>query len=186
MYRRNSYDFKYCASTSLDIEGAFDAASWVIMLEIDKLPIASYLKNFISNLFIGFFFAGGIKWFLLFQGRWQGSCFGPLFWLLIPDFVLKEYSLIFGYIVSYADDFVIPRRGNNRRQLEENKNTSITLFKNICDKYGLRLNVGKCEAILFGKQQLENRRPIFKLDTNSIPVKGNIIFALPLMVMSHS
>lgn len=38
-------NFRYCALTSLDIEGAFDVASWDVMANIIKdLPLASYLR----------------------------------------------------------------------------------------------------------------------------------------------
>lgn len=170
---------KYCTLISLDIEGAFDTVCWKTLSKIiDDLPIPVYLrsilKNYISNRKIGFLFSEGIRWFALNRGCPQGSCIGPLMWILVADTLLKVYKQSFSDIVSYADDFVIIIGGNTRRSLEEKANMAIDLFNDVCQELRLKLSVNKCESMMFGPNQMINRRPIFKLQDTSIPVKDNV------------
>lgn len=78
------------------------------------------------------------------------------------------------YIVSYADDFLILAGADNRARLEVTVNEYINHFSNICED--LHLSPQKSVAIMFGRFILENRRPIFKLQGISIPVRNNLTY----------
>lgn len=172
---------KYCTIVSLDIQGAFDAACWrTLAVIIDSLPIAEYLKsslkNYISNRRIGFKFANGIRWFIMFRGCPQGSCLGPFIWTVLADKLIKEYKQSHTYIVSYADDFVILEGADTRSSLEDKVNGSLDTFLNICTNLNLSLSIDKCIAVMMGRYTLEKRNPIFKINNISIPVKRNISY----------
>lgn len=170
---------KYCAMSSLDIEGAFDALDWFTLADvIDRLPIHPYLKlslkNYISHRQIGFQFVRDCTWFSLSKGCPQGSCLGPLLWILVSDQVLKNYRNHSEFIISYADDFVIFAEGNSRSELENNMNTSLDQFANICERQRLTISTTKSVSMLFGKNTLDRRHPIFRLRGESISVQNNI------------
>lgn len=112
--------------------GAFDNVSWNVLAHIvDSLPIANYLKSllksYITNRCIGFSFTDVMRLFILRRGCPQGSCVGPLLWLLVADAILKRTTIHHDNILSYADDFVIISAifqlfGNSGKQY----------FKNLC------------------------------------------------------
>lgn len=170
---------KYCAFISIDIEGAFDYVSWRIVTEIiDELPIDQYLassiKNYLSNREIGIALSAGIIWFLLYRGCPQGSCLGPFVWSIVANKLLRRYRQMRKNIISYADDFGILEGGNTRRELEDNVNTAVALFSDISNQLELRISTTKSISMLLGSETLPNRRPIFKLAGNSIPVKDTV------------
>lgn len=178
---RRLREFKYVSMASIDIQAAFDAVSWEILARIiDDLPIKSYLKailkNYISNRKVGFSFSNGIRWFNIFKGCPQGSCIGPLLWLIIADYLIKSFKVIFEDLLSYADDFVVIGYGDTRNELEENMNNKIARFRNICHELELTISKQKCQSIMFGRFNLENRHPIFKIDNTSIPVTDSLLY----------
>lgn len=174
-------EYKYCALVSFDIVGAFDVIDWFILASIiQDLPIPDYLKdllkNYISHRLIGFKFARGTRWFHVFRGCPQGSCLGPLLWTLVADRILKLYKRLSKNIVSYADDSAVVEGGDTRAALENKVNSRINYFKNACDIVGLKISAEKSSAMLFGKNTLSKRRPIFKLSNISISVKDNVSY----------
>lgn len=179
--KRNLKVFKYYSIASIDIQAAFDAVSWNILARlIDGLPISKYLKNILKNYIsrrkIAFTFTDGLKWFLLYRGCPQGSCLGPLLWLIVADYLLKKYRQRYGHIISYADDFVVLAGADTRRELEDNMNKQISWFEEICTELELTISSEKCVAMLFGRYLLENRHPIFKIGNMTIPVKDEMVY----------
>lgn len=181
LINRRLREFKYVSMASIDIQAAFDAVGWEILARIiDDLPIKNYLKailkNYITNRKIGFGFTNGIRWFNIFRGCPQGSCIGPLLWLIIADYLIKSFKIRFEDLLSYADDFVVIGYGDTRNDLEANMNAKIAWFCNICQELELTISKQKCQSIMFGRFNLENRHPIFKIDTTSIPVKDSLLY----------
>lgn len=173
--------FKYCAAVSFDISGAFDILDWSIVSHIiDDLPIYLYLKdilkNFISFRLIGFKFLTGIRWFRIFFGCPQGSCLGPLIWLLVADIILKRSRFLNMDLISYADDSIVVEGANTRSALEHKINEKVLAFATICGNHNLNINLEKTVAIMFGTRTLKKRRPLFRLYGRSIPVKDNIMY----------
>lgn len=181
LINRRLREYKYVSLMSIDIQAAFDAVSWIILARIiDELPIDKYLKdilkNYISNRKIGFNFSDGIRWFNIFKGCPQGSCIGPLLWLFIADFLIKRFKIYFEDLISYADDFVVIGFGDTRNALEENMNSKIARFYNICQELQLTISKQKCQCLMFGRFTLENRHPIFKIENTSIPVTDSLTY----------
>lgn len=90
-------EYKYCALVSFDIQGTFDVINWKVLAEtVNTLPIGQYLKsllkNYITDRTLSFKFVTGIEWFRLSRGLPQGSCIGPLLWLIVADRILKIYK----------------------------------------------------------------------------------------------
>lgn len=175
----NLKNFKYCSIVSIDIQGAFDNVDWDVLFSIiDSLPLNNYLKSslksYITDRLIGFSFSDGVKWFSLNRGCPQGSCVGPLLWLLVADVILKRISQIHGNILSYADDFILIFSANTRNSLETQTNSILQNFTNITDILNLTISPSKSQGMLFGRFTLPNRHPIFKINNTSIPIVDNI------------
>lgn len=109
-------------------------------------------------------------------GCHQGSCLGPLLWLIIADHLIKRFTLNFEDILSYADDFVVIAYGDTRNDLEHNMNDKLHLMNLICQDLSLTISKEKCVSMLFGRFTLDNRHPIFKIDRVTVMVKDNIIY----------
>lgn len=172
---------KYCALVSIDIQGAFDNVSWAVLCEIiDSLPIPRYLKSllksYITDRQIGFSFSDGIRWYDLFKGCPQGSCIGPLLWLLVADVILKSTSAFYGNIISYADDFILIFTANTRLALETKVNSVLLRYTSIVNHMHLNISPEKSQAMLFGRFTLPNRHPIFKIENISVPVVDSVTY----------
>ena len=115
---------KYVAMVSLDIQGAFDNISWTILYKIiDETPIPIYLKSilklYLFQRHIGTSLNQTFTWYVSKKGCPQDSCLGPLLLLFVADKILKKYKSYGGYIISYANNFVILVEGNTRSSLEQ-------------------------------------------------------------------
>ena len=172
-------NFKYTALISLDIQGAFDNISWCIIYDvINETPLPLYMKNilksYLHNRSIGINLNDMFTWHKINKGCPQGSCLGPLLWLLVADRVLKRYRQCGGSVISYADDFIILVEGNTRTGLEQVATSRLEFFDSICADFRLPLSVDKTRAMMLGTNLLENRRPQFKLKNVNIKFERNI------------
>lgn len=74
------------------------------------------------------------------------------------------------YIIVYADDFLVVIAGNTRTGLEQSTTQRILTFESICSELNLKVSKEKTQAMLIGKNLLNNRHPIFKLNGKTIKV----------------
>lgn len=172
---------KYAGIISFDIQGAFDKIQWqTISIIIDNSPLPQYLKNilknYISNRYNGLLHGSSFHWHQAFQGCPQGSCLGPLLWLIIANYLINKFLEEEDGMVVYADDFTVRFKGNSRSTIEEIANRKISLFTELCNQLGLTISEDKTTAILFGRNLLKNRHPIFKVNNKTISVKNNITY----------
>lgn len=77
-------------------------------------------------------------------------------------------------LISYADDFVLIFVQNTRSALDQTANNVLAKFTEIIDRVKLRLSPQKSQAMMFGKNLMQNRHPIFKICGNSIPVIDHV------------
>lgn len=64
--------------------------------------------------------------------------------------------------------------GNNRRALENKANELIHTFHDIRQGLVLKLNIQKCVVMMFLSNRMENKRPLFRIQSVSIPVNNNV------------
>ena len=165
-------NYKYVSFISLDIMGAFDKISWnKLFLTIDETNLPIYLKILLKNYLVkrkvGVKLMSDIKWSQLARGCPQGSCIGPLLWLITADKILKQFKIksvnnLFS-IIAYADDFINLTKGNTRVELEKEAKEKLDNFTDICENMNLTISIEKTKAMMVGKNLLTNRRPLFKL-----------------------
>lgn len=79
-------------------------------------------------------------------------------------------------MIVYADDFVVLVKGNARSQLESEANEKIKIFNHLCTYLVLRISEHKRTAMLFRSNLLENRRPIFNINNQTISIKKNLTY----------
>lgn len=168
---------KYCSLISFDIMGAFDNINWKkLKIIIQDLPIPQYLKNiinsFITNRQIITDYLTNNNKRNTHQGCPQGSCLGPLLWLLVANKILTQFYQHFTNLYAFCDDFNLIIKANSRQNLECQANRRIALFLSICQSLDLQLSYSKTKFMLLGKH-LE-RPPIFKLAQNNIEKVDNI------------
>lgn len=158
----------YCALISFDIVGAFDNINWNTLAEIiNNLPIPNYLKNFLLSFLsnreiITDYLDTNIKRPTN-QGCPQGSCLGPLLWLLVANLILRQFYQHYTSLYAFCDDFNMIVKANSRRELEEEANKRIKLFSRICNNLRLTISTEKTTFMMMGMNTLENRLPSFKL-----------------------
>lgn len=93
---------------------------------------------------------------------------------MVADEIIKRIAGTHTDLISYADDFILIFAGNTRRALEIKVNSILERFVNIINSVKLTISPQKSQAMLFGRFTLQNRRPIFKLYGNTIPIVDNI------------
>lgn len=163
---------KYCSLVSFDITGAFDNINWEILGNIIRqLPIPQYLKTLLLSFLsdrevITDYMDNDIKR-TVGQGCPQGSCLGPLLWLLVANMILVLFYEKYTNLYAFCDDFNMVIKANSRRELEQIANDKINLFLQICQNLSLTISKEKTKFILLGKNKLQ-RSPIFKLDNYNI------------------
>lgn len=166
---------KYVASVSLDIVGAFDGLEWhQIKMELSQLSISNYLKNilfsFLKDRIIKSKFGQTTQSKKIYKGCPQGSCLGPLLWTIIANRVIINYLMHYSEIWAFADDFMLIAAADSRRSLESNINSRLLTINQVLNNLQLTLSENKTIAMVFGKNNLTRRPPIFKLNSTNIKV----------------
>lgn len=165
--------FKYRVLVSFDIQGAFDSADWSVILQrlFDKgTPKYLYdiLSDYLSSRKIALRCLSDLEYYDSYRGCPQGSCLGPLLWLIVADVVLSDFQSGGTTLWAYADDYTMLITGNSRRDLERNAKDAITTFLSLCQRAKIRISPNKTQALLIGPPRQLLRPPILKLGSDSI------------------
>lgn len=125
-YKINKYlqTNKYCALISFDIIGAFDNINWDVLANtIHDSPLPRYLKlillSFITDRKIITDYLHNSETRNISKGCPQGSCLGPLLWLLIANVILKLFYQKYTNLYTFCDDHNMIIKANSRSQLEQ-------------------------------------------------------------------
>ncbi|UYV75742.1 hypothetical protein LAZ67_13001184 [Cordylochernes scorpioides] len=188
LVRENRHLKKHSIIVSLDIEGAFDNASYDLILQAAKnMNIPSYILNFYLS------FLSNRKTYseispksiaeplTINKGCPQGSNSGPLLWLVLLDsifYILKDLDT---KLFAYADDLLLICCENSRYKLEKICNNSLDLISIWLKKNRLGISVDKCSALYIAPPGLNKglgkggvRNPVIKINNTCIKFRNNV------------
>lgn len=99
--------------------------------------------------------------------------FGPLFWNVVADQVLKEVTAVSDF-VAFVDDFLLLEAAKSRREPKAKLNRSLLAFTQACSNRGLKVATDKTEAVFFGNASSLGRKPIFKIVRDTIKIGSSM------------
>ncbi|GBM47514.1 Putative protein in type-1 retrotransposable element R1DM [Araneus ventricosus] len=158
---------------SLDISNAFNSVIWgdlINCLEEDGISVylIDVIKDFLSNRRI----YDGINntEFNYSKGVPQGSCLGPVLWLLIADRLLRQMDEQENIMCTmFADDILIMSSGTVSYKFTESLVTPIKVVESWAKKYELKINSTKSKFIMFPYKKDITHVP--RLKVNDIVIK---------------
>ena len=164
---------KYTSLVSLDIQGAFDNVEWRVIatqLVSTKCPsnIAGTISSYLSDRSVLVNWGGGYSTHPLQKGCPQGSCLGPILWLLIANKILNDLTDDGHSVFAFADDFTVILSGRRRLDVEEEAQLVLPRFCQLLDKFNLHLSTSKTKALTFGKPHNLKRPPVIRINNISV------------------
>ncbi|GBL79128.1 Putative protein in type-1 retrotransposable element R1DM [Araneus ventricosus] len=158
---------------SLDISNAFNSIIWedlINCLEEDGISVylIDVIKDFLSNRRIyddinntEFNYSKGVP---------QGSCLGPVLWLLIADRLLRQMDEQENIMCTmFADDILIMSSGMVSYKFTESLVTPIKVVESWANKYKLKINPTNSKFIMFPYKKDITHVPRLKM--NDIVIK---------------
>lgn len=163
------------SAVAIDITGAFDTVNWNAAInELIRCKCPSQLTNLIAsyleNRRVTVAWGGEEISHTLARGCPQGSCIGPLLWLVTAEQIIKKFSSPKTDLIVFADDFLLVTTGNHRREIERYGQAALYNISALIQANGLTISASKTNAITFtlaGK--LLKREPSFKLEGKRVP-----------------
>lgn len=138
----------YTNATAINITGAFDSVRWTDIIHClitAKCPsqltnlIASYLEN--RSILL--------KWYenerehRFAMGCPQGSCLGPILWLVIAERIIRGLNSQEVKLIVYADDFLLLTKGRHGRELEHKAQPQLDQLAILLRNNGISASAGK-------------------------------------------
>lgn len=105
------------------------------------------------------------------RGCPQGSCVGPILWLLIAEDLLRNIKLpAMVTHLAYADDFLFTVSDTSRRPMEQAGKVTVQQVESWLQKHSLQVSESKCTVthILLPNRRLWKRPPIYKINGRNI------------------
>lgn len=152
-----------CALILLDIENAFNSASWK---EIVKALTAGRVSAYLVQMIKGYLSErciiapNGIKYKVT-CGVPQGSLLGPLLWNLFYDRILRLDWEEGTELFAYADDLALVVKAKTREQLEDKASYAVQSITSELTSMGLKIAAQKTEIVL-----LQGRRLVKSIKIN--------------------
>lgn len=147
----------YCALVTLDIENAFNSASWLHIIEqLRRRGIKKELLRLIMSYLEGRRIEVTPNHIVdITCGVPQGSVLGPSLWNILYDGVLKQDMPLGVKLVAFADDLAVAAIGRNEEDLMRNTNQALARVASWLEENELKLAAEKTEAVLL----VGRRRP---------------------------
>ncbi|KAI5723445.1 hypothetical protein M8J76_006122 [Diaphorina citri] len=162
--------------TTVDIQNAFNMASWRLIVEqLEEKGISPYLRRIIESYLEDRFIVVGRNEERLrcTRGVPQGSVLGPTLWNVLYDIVLRE-SLPDGVtIIGYADDTAIITEAKTVEDLKWITNMAISRITEAIKERDLTIAAQKTEAVLlYGGRKIKS--VTVKVENEEIQTKEHL------------
>lgn len=164
----------YTSLVSTDIKGAFDNVDWRdLILELVKIGcpknIAATIASYLNKRSIILNWGGGTVLWNISKGCPQGSCLGPILWLLIANRILSSLILSGLFVLAFADDFSFIFFGRRRLDVETMAREGLDLFSQLLASLKLQLSPEKSKSLTFNKpKKLKGRPPTIRINNVSV------------------
>ena len=142
---------------SFDIQGAFDSASWRLIIdEMKEMKVPTYLVNTVASYLSNRrnHMLGTDLRFSISQGCPQGSVLGPTLWKILINPLLMDERLRSVHVQAFADDITMVA-GLTKGELPKFKQAierAIARIFRLGEKRLLKFNASKTQAILITKK----------------------------------
>jgi hypothetical protein len=149
---------EYCGLVALDVENAFNTASWErIVTAMDAFEVSVYVKEMIQTYLTDrtLIVSGGLQQDVRVScGVPQGSVLGPILWNIMYDGVLRLEVPVGVRLVAFADDLAVMAMAATKEDLQNLVNRALERVSEWMRGAGLRLAARKTEAVLLtGKRR---------------------------------
>ena len=132
--------------------------------------VVGVIRSYLSNRTISIFWEGSLTDHKIEKGCPQGSCLGPLLWLLIANVILKDINSARYKLLAFADDFSFIFSGLTRSAPEKEAATALSMFNCLLQNFHLQISSEKSQALTFAKlHDLKNSPSNFRINGDTIP-----------------
>lgn len=147
-----------CVAITLDVQNAFNSASWQRILENLKRKginecLISIIASYLSDRKILIETEKGIKQRKINSGVPQGSVIGPTLWNVLYDELLASEMPEGVTLVGFADDLAMTATAKTETLLTNLANRGLQRIANIIENLKLKLAPEKTEAVLITKRR---------------------------------
>ena len=147
----------------LDVKGAFNSLGWRSILQaLIKIGcprnIYQLVRSYLQDRRVVYSTPISVQEHSYSRGCPQGSCSGPLFWLLVANSQLEMDLGPHVTTVAYADDFVVLVTGPNAHVVSRRANIALEKIAGWAELHKLQFSAAKTSAVLFRKPHDGGRR----------------------------
>jgi len=151
--------------TSLDVQGAFDAAWWpAILHNLRNLECPRNLYNLTRSYFsdrVAILCANTYsKEKKVTKGCPQGSCCGPGYWNILYNSLLDQEFTSHTKTIAFADDLAILTYGESTTEAEAYANSDLAKIENWAKLNKMKFNERKSKTMLIARKRKSNREHI--------------------------
>lgn len=156
--RRAAVKRELCVAITLDVQNAFNTASWQIILEnlrkkgIDESLIC-VIASYLSERMILLETENGIRQRDINSGVPQGSVLGPTLWNVLYDDLLTSEMPDGIVLIGFADDLAMVATAKSENLLISLVNRGLQRVANVIKGLKLKLAPAKTEAVLLTKKR---------------------------------
>lgn len=149
---------RLCAVITLDVQNAFNSASWALILEelrkrrIDN-DLLCVIASYLSNRRILLEAEGTTETVKITSGVPQGSVLGPTLWNVLYDELLRIEFPGEVTLIGFADDIAMVVTAKNEETLMNTANAGLLRVARWMKSKKLHLAPQKTEAVILGKQR---------------------------------